>query len=128
MLYLSRMNPVVWIGLGGAIGSVFRYLLSHWVGVRETNQFPWHTFTVNLIGCFAIGFIWALLNKHAADRSFYFFLITGVLGGFTTFSSFGLETFHLIQAKEYLTATTYVLLSNAAGLLVVFLGYKLSGV
>lgn len=122
------MNPFIWVGLGGALGSVSRYLIGQWVGVREVSQFPWHTFAVNLIGCFAIGLLWALLNKNVADRSFYFFLITGVLGGFTTFSSFGLETFHLLQAKAYFTAVSYILLTNVAGFALVFIGYKISGI
>ena len=121
------MNSILWVGLGGALGSVGRYLLSRLIGVRTPEQFPWHTFTVNVLGCFAIGLIWALLQKTTADKSLNLFLITGILGGFTTFSSFSMETFQLIQAKAYCSATIYVLLSNAAGVTVLMAGYKLSG-
>jgi CrcB protein len=121
------MNQLLWVALGGALGSVARYGVSQWMGVREAPQFPWHTFSINVAGCLLIGLVWALMQKQILDPSLRFFLITGILGGFTTFSAFGLETFQLFQAKQYFTAFSYVTLSNVAGIAVLFIGYKLAG-
>lgn len=118
------MNSVVWVALGGAIGSVLRYVVAQWIGVREAPQFPWHTFSINVLGCMLIGVVWALVEKYNCVPALRFFLMTGILGGFTTFSSFGLETIQLIQAKAYLTALGYVIMSNTAGVMLVLAAYQ----
>ena len=84
------------------MGSVARYLLSGWVLHRAAGwQFPWGTFMVNVLGCLAVGLLGGLVVKHdffaPATR---LFLFTGIAGGFTTFSAFGLETFYLLRKGE----------------------------
>lgn len=120
------MNSVVWVALGGAIGSVIRYVVAQWIGVREAPQFPWHTFSINIAGCLLIGVVWALVEKYNCVPALRFFLMTGILGGFTTFSSFGLETMQLIQSKAYLTAFSYVTLSNVIGIVMVLAAYQIA--
>lgn len=120
------MNSVVWVALGGAIGSVLRYVVAQWIGVREAPQFPWHTFSINVLGCMLIGVVWALVEKYNCVPALRFFLMTGILGGFTTFSSFGLETMQLIQSKAYLTAFSYVALSSVIGIVMVLAAYQIA--
>ena len=86
------MTTTYWlaVALGGALGAMGR------AGIAATLTtgagFPWHTFAANLIGSVAIGLIWAALNRGEAAPLWSAFLITGVLGGFTTFSTFSLDT------------------------------------
>jgi fluoride exporter len=123
------------IALGGAIGSVARFLLSLWVqpvrpGLPLTH-FPVGTLVVNVTGCLAIGVLHALFygSPHAANErpELRAFLIVGVLGGYTTFSSFGRETLNLIGDNQLGAAAAYVLLSNALGLIAVWLGMRAGG-
>lgn len=79
-------------------------------------NFPAATFTVNMVGCLVAGTLWGLAEKHGVfSASVRLFLFTGLLGGFTTFSAFGLETVSLIQRKELMIAGLYVALSVACG-------------
>lgn len=122
-----NLISILLVALGGAIGAVSRYcmaglILRHAAGCR----FPVGTFVVNLAGCFLAG----LLSGLAARYGFFsaearVFLFTGLLGGFTTFSAFGLETFHLLRQHEILLAAGYVLGSVLFGLLFVCLGFWL---
>ena len=120
------MNQLLWVALGGALGSVARYGVSQWMGVREAPQFPWHTFSINVAGCLLIGVVWALVQKYQCAPALRLFLMTGILGGFTTFSSFGLETMQLIQSKAYLAAFSYVTLSNVIGIVMVLAAYQIA--
>lgn len=98
------ITPVISVALGGALGSVLRYL------VGLVVAFPMGTLTVNVIGSFAIGLIWV----HLADRGLQHwlpFLMTGVLGGFTTFSAFTLDALRLVEEGRVTAAGAYVLAS-----------------
>jgi len=86
---------------------------------------PWGTLTANIVGCLLIG--WLSTSLSEAHEAVRLGVLVGVLGGFTTFSSFGLETIRLMQAGEWMAATGYFLLSNAGGLLAVMLGLKVGG-
>lgn len=112
------------IALGGALGSVLRYLLASAVQGVAGRQFPLGTLTVNVLGSLAIGvlFVW-LFERSAATPAIRAFWMIGVLGGFTTFSSFSLETFHLIAEAAYGRA-----LANAALSVVLCLGATWLGV
>jgi CrcB protein len=120
---------VVLVGIGGALGSIAR----HGVGVaiaRATpaNVTPYATMTVNLVGCLAIGVLAGLVASHrlvigAGTRAFVF---VGVLGGFTTFSSFGLDTFTLAHAGRPGAAAANVAVQVAAGLALLAAGYALT--
>jgi CrcB protein len=116
---------VKWLLLfvGGGLGASLRFALAAWVDQRVPVPFPWGTFAVNAVGCFAIGLLATYADEHdvlsAAAR---LFLVAGLLGGFTTFSTFGLETWQLIEDRAVWTAAAYALGSLATGLVAVILG------
>lgn len=119
-----------WLGvaLGGAAGSVCRYAAQGLIRAVLPGTFPYGTLTVNLTGSLAIGSLAALfeaLGGSAAALQARLFLMVGVLGGYTTFSSFSLETLNLMRAGDWRTALIYVLSSNVGGLLLAFAGYAL---
>lgn len=91
------------VGIGGFLGSIFRYLLSTYVNSRFGQAFTFvGTLSVNLLGCLLIGFFIGVFNhKVHLPPELKLLLITGVLGGFTTFSTFSLESFHFYKAGEY---------------------------
>ena len=103
-------QPIILVALGGAVGSVCRYKLSSFVLDQTINwRFPLGTFLVNVIGCLVIGVLAGLILKFEMFSSqSRIFLITGIMGGFTTFSAFSIETFYLIREKEFLVASSYV--------------------
>lgn len=115
-----------WLALmaGGGIGAVLRYALTILVDQRMLSSFPWGTFIVNVVGCFAMGLLATWLDQRGltspATRLFW---TTGLLGGFTTFSTFSLETIHLVAADRMLLAT-----ANAAGSVVVCVVAVMAGV
>ncbi|NWF89527.1 MAG: fluoride efflux transporter CrcB [Ignavibacteriaceae bacterium] len=115
------------IGTGGFIGSVLRY----WTSVNAYKifgeKFPYGTFAVNVIGCLLIGFIAEISeNRFLISSEVRTFLMIGFLGGYTTFSTFGYETFTLLQDKDYLTAGLNILLSVVVCLFAVWLGTLLA--
>jgi CrcB protein len=116
----------LWVALGGGLGALARYGLSGWLLQYSAQQkFPWPTFVVNVSGCLIAGILFALAAKHEIlSPSMRLFLFTGVLGGFTTFSAFGLETAHLLKRGDVLIAATYVLGSVACGLTAIILAYR----
>ena len=123
------MKSLVIVAIGGGLGSMGRYLLSGWVLHRAVAwQFPLGTFVVNVLGCLFVGVLGGLVVKHdllSADARLLLF--TGVAGGFTTFSAFGLETFYLLRKGEAGIAAAYVVLSILVGMLVLWGGFMASG-
>lgn len=112
------MTSILWIGLGGFLGANGRYwlgsLVNRWLG----TGFPWATGLVNISGALAIGIIATLFADRALDdESLRLFLIVGVLGGYTTFSSYTWEAITLMQEDRWLTAITYLVGSNVIGIL-----------
>ena len=118
------MPVVLWVALGGAIGSAARYGVNVWSGRMFGTEFPWHTLIVNVLGCFIMGVLTEMmaLKLHVGHEA-RAFLITGILGGFTTFSAFSLETGLLIERSPWLGAG-YVLASVGLGLLAFFLAWQ----
>ena len=120
------MNSMLLVALGGAIGSVARFKLSGWILHQTVNwRFPLGTFAVNVIGCLVIGILAGLAVKEdffSTDARV--FLFTGIIGGFTTFSAFGLETFYLLRRDEVAIAGGYVALSLICGLLAIWAGFS----
>lgn len=121
------MTPLVylWVALGGALGSVFRYMLSNMVARFAGEAMPWGTLLVNVLGSFVIG--WFAIattsgGRVAASPEFRTFVMVGVCGGFTTFSSFSLQTLALFEDGEPLRAGANILLSVALCLASVWLG------
>src|SRR5687768_7476172 len=123
------MKQILLVGLGGFIGSIGRYKLGGFVMHHSADwKFPLSTFIVNITGCFVIGLLSGLAEKHdlfSADARV--FLFPGILGGFTTFSAFSAEGIHLLRRGEPLIAGLYAVLSVAGGLLAVWAGIKLIG-
>ena len=112
------MKPLLLIGAGGAIGSICRYLMTICVSKHMTIAFPMGTFLVNISGCFVIGLLFGLATRYAwLDADWRLFLITGICGGYTTFSSFSYESIQLIRQGDYAYFFTYVLGSVILGLL-----------
>lgn len=113
----------LWIGIGAAAGANGRYLLGQAAERRLGAEFPYGTLLVNITGSFLIGLLAiTLADRLAGDGPWRPFLIVGLLGGYTTFSSFSLETIRLLQEDRWLPAVTYVLLSTALGLLACYGG------
>lgn len=113
------MDRVVIVGLGGFIGSVLRYLISGWAHTLLGERFPWGTLVVNIVGSFVLGALAPLaFEGHALGPNARLFLFLGVLGGFTTFSSFSYETLALVQAGRLgaaaLSASANLILGLAA--------------
>ena len=118
-----RLSLLLLVFVGGGIGSVCRYAMA--TGFQRTfpGPFPVGTFTVNLLGCFAIGLVGALgLERAAISPEARTFIMVGILGGFTTFSSFAWESLGLLTVKDLLRASLYVGGSVFCGLLGAFLG------
>ena len=112
------MKPIIVIFLGGGIGSVARYLLSLWINRQLTTAFPTGTFVVNLTGCFLIGILYGLAIRHSwLNVDWRLFLITGICGGYTTFSAFSYESVGLIREGNYGYFFLYVAGSVLLGLL-----------
>lgn len=117
----------LFIAVGGALGSVLRYAVQGAVQRLTDSGFPAGTLAVNLIGCLTIGFLAAMFSGPLLVREEYRIGLTvGVLGGFTTFSAFGLETFLLANGGESRLAIANVLVSCVLGLAAVWLGYRLA--
>ena len=116
----------LWVAMGGAIGASLRYGTSL-VLLKPGFSFPWATWSVNLLGCFCAGVFFACSQKYPAlQQEARLFLMVGILGGFTTFSSFGLESFQLIKQNQLGLAVLYVVSSVLLGVLLLFIAYALS--
>ena len=115
------------IFIGGGIGAALRFGLGSWIFSRAPEAFPWGTFSVNALGCFAIGIAVVLADEHAWLTSpARQFAIVGVLGGFTTFSTFGIETFALLADGRAAAAFGYAAGSVVIGLAAVAAGVLLA--
>lgn len=117
------MKILLAIGVGSFIGGVLRYLLSQFIQTKAASIFPLGTLCVNIIGCFAIGVVFALADKGNISKDWQLFLATGVLGGFTTYSAFSNETFGLLRDGHLWYAFAYISASILLGLLATYLGY-----
>lgn len=120
-------SKYTWIVAGGGLGSLLRYLVQGWGQALTKGTFPLGTLIVNVVGCFIIG----VLNMVFAERipirmEYRVGLTVGVLGGFTTFSSFGWETFSMANEGQGLRAMMNMLLSMTLGFAAVWLGYRLA--
>jgi len=116
------------VGIGGFLGTVFRFMLAEWVHKILNNPwYPYGTFAVNVLGCLLIGFFGGLAeNKGLLGSEMRLFFLIGILGGFTTFSAFGYETLALFRDAQMLAATINITLHIVLGIGAVFLGYQVS--
>jgi CrcB protein len=118
---------VLLIALGGSIGAVARYGLAGLVQRFTTPYFPFGTFAVNILGCFVFGIIAGLAeHRFVIGPQARAFLLIGVLGGFTTFSSFSFETFQLLRDAEIVRASLNAVGQLVAGLFVMWIGFVLA--
>lgn len=120
------MWKIIAVTSGGGIGALLRYLLFTTVQRWAPVNFPCGTLAVNLTGALLIGYLWALFEGTRLLGEWRLFIFTGLLGGFTTFSTFTREAAQLMRMGEYKTAAFYMLISNIAGIMLVFFGYLLA--
>ena len=114
-------SNILLVGLGGGVGSILRYFIQ-----RSMNaSYPWGTFAVNITGCLAIGLLWGLFTKQV-DEPRRLLMVTGLCGGFTTFSSFTYEGMELMMQNRWLPFFMYVTGSVVIGLLATYAGFKLT--
>jgi CrcB protein len=113
---------LLFVALGGALGALARYEIGGWVYDRMGEAFPWGTLVVNVLGCFLLGVAVRWLQLSAASPVLRPFLTVGLLGAFTTFSTFSFETVALVQDGQWVRAGAYVGGSVAAGLLAMVAG------
>ena len=123
---MTDFKNIALVVFGSATGGTLRYILSLFFIAKEWNKLPWATFTVNLVGCFLIGMVYALTEKFAQGESHLKLLLaTGFCGGFTTFSAFAMENLQLLKQHASATAFVYILLSVILGIGATFLGFFL---
>ncbi len=119
----STLKALLWVGAGGAIGSCIRYLF--FVFIKD-NSFPYTTLLVNILGSLLIGLLFGInIKNEFFSKELNLFLMTGLCGGFTTFSAFSLENMSLLQEGKIGTCLFYVTLSVVAGIFAAWLGYKI---
>ena len=117
------MFRLLWIAAGGAVGALLRYLVDAIAYHAIGTGFPWGTLIVNLTGCLLIGIAWALVGRMATPHVFVPFLVTGILGAFTTFSTYSLESINLLRHGDVGLALLNVIGSNVLGLVLAYLGF-----
>ena len=118
-----------WVGLGGAIGSIARYWMGLAVARHLGEAFPWGTFFINIIGSFIIAFFGTLTvpqGLHTVSPEMRLFVMVGFCGGYTTFSSFSLQTVDLLRGGENLAALGYVVGSAVLCILAAAIGYYMA--
>ena len=118
----GMIRSILLVALGGAVGSVCRYLVSRMM----ESSFPWGTLTVNIIGSLLIGLLVGLTSKDIVSQEMKLLLVTGFCGGFTTFSTFANESFGMMKAGDALQMALYVSASVVIGILAVWAGMNLS--
>jgi CrcB protein len=118
----------LWVAIGSAIGGVLRYAIARWMEPVSAG-FPWGTFVVNVLGCFVIGYFGTLTlagGRYTVAESWRVFVMVGICGGFTTFSSFSLQTFERLRNGAGGVAAAYVLASVVVCLAGVWAGHALA--
>ncbi len=121
------MNPWLAVAVGGALGSMARFAVGTWVAAGLGSRFPYGTLLVNLLGCLLMGLLVVLIDERwAVPPQWRAFALVGLLGGFTTFSSFSLEAYPLLRTQQWLAALLYVAGSLLLGLLALAVGIALA--
>lgn len=118
----------VWVTIGSAVGGLLRYAIARWMEPVSAG-FPWGTFLVNVVGCFVIGYFGTLTlegGRYEASANVRLFVMVGICGGFTTFSSFSLQTFERLRSGAWGVAMVYVVASVVVCLGAVTAGHMLA--
>ncbi|MCD6461077.1 fluoride efflux transporter CrcB [bacterium] len=110
------------IAMGGALGAVMRYIVSGLAYKLISSAFPWGTLAVNLMGCFLLGFIWQIAQEIMISPYLKTFITIGLLGAFTTFSTYAIETVFLLQEAEFFLLSVNILISTLGGIAFAFSG------
>ena len=118
------LNSVLIVSVGGALGAAIRFIISK-VFISSTAVFTYVAF-VNILGCLVAGLIAGYMDRHAHTDSMRLFLITGVLGGFTTFSAFSLDILNLLNKGKSSEAVIYISISVIGAILAAVIGYYVS--
>jgi CrcB protein len=127
MEQFGQLPRLLLIGLAGFVGTLARYWLSGWAARRFGETFPAGTLIVNLLGCFLAGLMaYLMFERFVISPTARTVLLIGLLGGFTTFSSFGLQSFNLVRDGEVGLALANILVSNTGGIFMVWLGYSVA--
>ena len=119
------MREILFVFIGGGVGSVLRYGLSPLIGRSVSTAFPVPTLLVNILGCLLIGLFYAFSERWNMSSEIRLLLTVGLCGGFTTFSTFSNEALSLLKSGLYVWFICYILLSVVLGLLAAFAGYRL---
>ena len=119
------MKIILAVGIGSCLGGILRYFLSQIIQSKFLSTFPFGTLSVNIIGCFLIGLAFGFSERSYFPVEWRLFLVTGLLGGFTTFSSFSNETIALIRDGQSWLALSYVATSVIVGLIATFAGISI---
>jgi fluoride exporter len=117
------MTKIVAIAIGGGIGALMRFgvtYVSHWLII---TRYPIGTLIANLTGCFIMGILWNICNVITVKPEWKLMLLTGMLGAFTTFSTYSLETFGLFREQHFKMALLNIVLSNILGIFLIYLGH-----
>ena len=121
------MKDVIYIFIGSGLGGLTRFGLSKWVNTFHSTNFPFGTFTVNILACFVLGFVIGLADtRQIISPQTKMFWVVGFCGGFSTFSTFSNETLTLLQTGNHATNFLYISLSVIVCLTVTFLGLTLA--
>ncbi len=121
---MNLERTLVLIGIGGALGSVLRYLLQYWFGTIRSIQLPWGTLIANLLGSLLIGIIYAVSERFPdLNPEWRFFLASGFCGGFTTFSTFSFESFQMLKTGNYILFFAYISISVFGGIGLALAGF-----
>ncbi len=122
------MSKILFVAFGGAIGSVLRYIASELDYNFAKLHIMLSTMIVNTSGSLIIGFLWGLFERVDISPGMRAFIFIGILGGYTTFSSFSLENLHLLRIGNYKLAAINILVTNILSLIFVFLGFVIAKV
>ncbi|PIY32483.1 MAG: fluoride efflux transporter CrcB [Bacteroidetes bacterium CG_4_10_14_3_um_filter_42_6] len=120
------MEKVLAVAIGGAAGAVLRYITFLYFDKGHDHYFPWATLFINLVGSFLIGFLWGLFDKIYVSPGIRLFIFVGLLGSFTTFSTFAFEVFNISRNGSMLQGLIYMIGTNIIGISLAAGGYYLS--
>lgn len=120
------MQKILAVALGGSIGAVLRYLIYVFINKSSNSNFPWATIAVNLAGSFIIGLLWGFFEKFHITAGLRLFIFVGILGSFTTFSTFAFDAFTMMKSGDFKSMIAYVLITNVIGILLAIAGYQLT--
>ena len=120
------MIKIIIICVGGSLGAALRHFISSRINETHSTDFPFGTLVVNITGCFLIGFLWHMSEHMSIEENIRLFIFVGLLGAFTTFSTFGFESHNLFFNNNVNLGILYILVSNMVGIAFVFIGFILS--